>query len=249
MAPCESCTFLLMREFKFVSTTRQLVACALAAGLLQVTVALAAWRPAATGRTVAGPVRVIDGDTIDIAGVRVRLEGIDAPESGQRCKRRLIGRWACGTAATEALEKLVAGGDVRCDERGTDKYGRVLGVCHAGPIDINAWMVRNGLAWAFVRYSQSYVKEEAAARAERIGIWQAETQTAWDYRATRWTAEVPRAPEGCAIKGNVTKNGRIYHMPWSPWYAQIRIDTHKGKRWFCSEAEAVAAGWRPVETH
>ena len=57
------------------------------------------------------------------------------------------------------------------------------------------------------------------------------------------------APEGCAIKGNVTRNGRIYHMPWSPWYAQIKMEPDKGKRWFCSEAEAVAAGWRPVLAH
>ena len=59
----------------------------------------------------------------------------------------------------------------------------------------------------------------------------------------------PQAPSGCAIKGNVTKNGRIYHMPWSPWYAQIKIEPDKGKRWFCTEAEALAAGWRPVQAH
>ena len=200
---------------------------------------------------MSGHARVVDGDTIDVDGVRIRLEGIDAPESGQRCKRRIIGRWACGTAATQALEKLVEGKTVHCEHSGHDKYGRTLAVCNAGDIEINAWMVRHGLAWAFVRYSQAYVGEEAAARRERIGIWQADTQTAWDYRAQRWTAAATQeaAPDGCAIKGNVTKNGRIYHMPWSPWYVQIRIDTGKGKRWFCTEAEAVAAGWRPVETH
>ena len=72
---------------------------------------------------------------------------------------------------------------------------------------------------------------------------------AWEYRAQRWTAAEPQAPHGCAIKGNVTRNGRIYHMPWSPWYAQIRIEPDKGKRWFCTEAEALAAGWRPVQAH
>lgn len=238
-----------MREYKWVSTTRWLVAFALAAGVLQAGVVSGASRPEPTGKVIAGHVRVIDGDTIDLDGVRVRLEGIDAPESGQRCKRRLIGRWACGTAATQALEGLVEGRSVRCEDRGLDKYGRMLGVCYAGTTDINAWMVRKGLAWAFVRYSRAYVEEEAEARAERLGIWQAQTQTAWDYRAQRWTSAESSAPEGCAIKGNVTRNGRIYHMPWSPWYGQIRIDSAKGKRWFCSEAEALAAGWRPVETH
>ena len=57
------------------------------------------------------------------------------------------------------------------------------------------------------------------------------------------------APNGCAIKGNVTAHGRIYHMPWSPWYEQVKIEARKGKRWFCSEAEALAAGWRPVAMH
>ena len=52
--------------------------------------------------------------------------------------------------------------------------------------------------------------------------------------------------DGCAIKGNVTRNGRIYHMPWSPWYGQVTIDETQGKRWFCSETEAMAAGWRPA---
>jgi hypothetical protein len=64
--------------------------------------------------------------------------------------------------------------------------------------------------------------------------------------AGRWAAAEPSAPEGCAIKGNVTSNGRIYHMPWSPWYAKVRIEPAKGERWFCSEAEAAGAGFRPA---
>jgi hypothetical protein len=51
------------------------------------------------------------------------------------------------------------------------------------------------------------------------------------------------------IKGNITNGGRIYHMPWSPWYEKVRIETTKGERWFCNENEAVAAGWRPVRVH
>ena len=111
-------------------------------------------------------------------------------------------------------------------------------------------MVRQGWAWAFVRYSTSYVPEEAAARADGLGIWQGEAMPAWEFRSRRWATAEPQAPQGCAIKGNITKHGRIYHMPWSPWYAQIRMEAgDKGKRWFCTEAEAVAAGWRPVMGH
>jgi endonuclease YncB( thermonuclease family) len=200
--------------------------------------------------TLAGGARVIDGDTIVVNDIRVRLEGIDAPEAGQTCKRAVLGSWACGTEATGALTNLLAGKQVRCEQRGLDKYGRTLGVCFIDPRqDVNAWMVRKGYAWAFTKYSTSYVKEEAAARAERVGIWQGDAVPAWDYRSQRWAKAEPQAPEGCAIKGNVTAHGKIYHMPWSPWYAQIKMDPEKGRRWFCSEAEAVAAGWRPVNLH
>ncbi len=198
---------------------------------------------------ISGPARVIDGDTLEIAGRHVRLEGIDAPEIAQRCGRWLIGTWACGQAAGGALEKLVGGETVSCESRGIDKYGRTLGVCFAAGRDINAEMVRQGYAWAFVKYSTSYVAEEAEARALRIGIWQGEAEPAWEFREHRWAGAEEAAPNGCAIKGNVTEHGHIYHMPWSPWYDKIRIDEGKGKRWFCSEAEALAAGWRPAAVH
>src|SRR6478752_3391548 len=73
-----------------------------------------------------GRARVIDGDTIELAGRHVRLEGIDAPETAQTCGRWLIGTWPCGTAAGDALEKLIGGQTVTCDSRGLDKYGRTL---------------------------------------------------------------------------------------------------------------------------
>jgi endonuclease YncB( thermonuclease family) len=195
---------------------------------------------------VQGVARVVDGDTIVVAETRVRLEGIDAPETGQVCKRAWIGHWACGTTATSALVKLVENREVVCAHKGWDKYNRFLGVCAVEGRDINAEMVRVGMAWAFVKYSQAYVKEEAEARDAKRGIWQAETQTAWDYRANRWQTAEANVQDGCAIKGNVTKHGRIYHMPWSPWYDKIKIEDVQGKRWFCSEADAVEAGWRPA---
>ncbi len=202
-----------------------------------------------TGDALTGPAQVIDGDTLDIAGRHVRLEGIDAPEIAQRCGRWLFGTWPCGKAAGDALERLVRGKTVSCESRGLDKYGRTLGVCFVAGRDINAEMVRAGYAWAFVKYSTSYVEEEAEARALRAGIWQGEAQPAWEFREHRWAGAEAAAPNGCAIKGNVTEHGRIYHMPWSPWYDKIRIDAAKGKRWFCTEAEALAAGWRPAAVH
>jgi hypothetical protein len=126
----------------------------------------------------------------------------------------------------------------------------MLGVCITAGLEINADLVRNGLAWAFVRYSRRYVEVEARARAARLGVWQGEARAPWDWRAEQWTVAESRhggdAPAGCVIKGNIARGDRVYHMPWSPWYAKTRIDTSRGERWFCSEAEAIAAGWRPA---
>jgi endonuclease YncB( thermonuclease family) len=235
------------------STTRWLahwpVASALAGGLaLSILILFPAGQTAAR-EPVTGQARVIDGDTLELAGARVRLEGIDAPEAAQSCPRRLVGTWACGKAAARRLARIVDGKTLRCDSRGTDGYGRILGVCYVDGRDVNAQMVRQGYAWAFVKYSDSYVSEEAEARAAHSGIWQAKAEPAWEYRAKRWAGAEQVAPEGCAIKGNVSANGNIYHMPWSPWYGRVRIDTGKGERWFCSEADALAAGWRPVALH
>lgn len=201
--------------------------------------------------TLTGRAEAVDGDTLAVGGIRVRLEGIDAPEAEQTCTDARGAVWACGQEAQRALARLVANVIVSCEERGLDKYKRLLGVCRVGPVEVNAELVRRGLAWAFTRYSQSYVALEAEARRGKVGIWSGSAQPAWDYRATRWhEADTGgEAPKGCPIKGNVTANGRIYHLPWSPWYGRIRMDGVKGKRWFCSEDEAIAAGWRPAHVN
>lgn len=206
-------------------------------------------RPPDGAGAVTGLARVIDGDTIVIDGEHVRLEGIDAPEAAQSCGRRSGGTWKCGNAASEALAALVARRQVTCESRGNDKYGRMLGVCLVDGVDINAKMVREGFAWAFVKYSRSYVQEEAEARTAKVGIWQGEAEPAWVFREKHWAGAEQVAPQGCAIKGNVTEHGHIYHMPWSPWYGKVKVDAAKGERWFCSEAEALAAGWRPAAIH
>jgi endonuclease YncB( thermonuclease family) len=193
-----------------------------------------------------GPAFAVDGDTLDVAGSRVRLEGVDAPEIGQMCNGGSGGTWACGKDARRALEMLANSGEVACENKGLDKYGRHLGVCFAGGKDLNAEMVRMGLAWAFVKYSATYVAEEAEAKAAQRGIWKNETEPAWIYREKRWANAEQAAPSGCAIKGNVSDKGQIFHLPWSPWYDKVRVEVEKGERWFCSEAEALSAGWRPA---
>ncbi|MGE5266787.1 MAG: thermonuclease family protein [Deltaproteobacteria bacterium] len=192
----------------------------------------------------AGRAVVVDGDTLDVGGQRVRLEGIDAPEMAQNCTRADGRPWDCGREAAEALTRLVDGREVTCRSEGQDKYDRTLGVCSVDGIDLNAEMVRRGLAWAFVKYSSTYVHEEGQAREARAGVWQGEAQAPWFYRENRWAVAESRAPDGCAIKGNISENGRVYHVPWSPWYGRVKVEPNRGERWFCSEAEAQKASWR-----
>ncbi|MFC3166937.1 thermonuclease family protein [Paracoccus fontiphilus] len=122
--------------------------------------------------------RVIDGDTLDLAGERIRLFGIDAPERGQSC-----GPIACGTAATEVLADILSAGPVRCTRVNTDRYGRTVAHCRAGRLDVNREMVRLGMAWAYRRYSEEYVRDEKAAKKARMGVWKYKSQPAWEYRA------------------------------------------------------------------
>jgi endonuclease YncB( thermonuclease family) len=150
-----------------------------------------------------GPASVVDGDTLDVAGTRVRLEGIDAPEIGQMCDGGSQGAWACGREARRALEMLASYGEVTCESKGLDKYSRHLGVCFVRGKDLNAEMIRMGLAWAFVKYSAMYVAEEAEAKAAQRGIWKNDTEPAWTYREKRWASAEQAAPAGCAIKGKV----------------------------------------------
>jgi endonuclease YncB( thermonuclease family) len=138
--------------------------------------------------SVAGSAHVIDGDTIAIGEVRIRLEGIDAPELAQTCGRSWRSAWPCGREAAGHLERLVRGREVICRTKGYDAYGRMLGVCFAAGLELNARMVQTGMAWAFARYSQSYSQDEAGARARKQGIWKSESEPAWTYRARRWPA-------------------------------------------------------------
>jgi endonuclease YncB( thermonuclease family) len=189
-------------------------------------------------------ISIVDGDTIDIGTQRYRLFGIDAPEAGQKCKTVRGSEWPCGKEAIKYLEELALDKNIRCESQGIDEYERMLGICYADDIDINAKLIESGYAWAFTKYSPIYVEQEARAKAQKLGIWQAPTQTAWDYRAQRWEVAQQEAPEGCPIKGNISDHGRIYHAPWSPWYTRTKVSLNKGEKWFCSEAEALRAGWR-----
>ncbi|MXY32878.1 MAG: thermonuclease family protein [Boseongicola sp. SB0664_bin_43] len=131
---------------------------------------------------VSGPARVIDGDTVEVQGVRIRMHGIDAPESEQECLDAAGKAYSCGQVATNALASMVGRGSVGCRVRDTDRYGRLIAVCYRHGVDLNAWMVRDGHALAYRRYSGDYVPHEIAARARRAGVWQGRFVAPWDWR-------------------------------------------------------------------
>lgn len=143
---------------------------------------------------------------------------------------------------------MISGSEVTCQERDTDRYGRIVAVCHARTDDVNATMVLTGLALAYRRYSYDYVAAEATAKAARRGLWAGRFVEPWDWRRGKrlaGTAANEKATGACQIKGNISSKGvRIYHKPGSRWYGRTKIDVRKGERWFCSEREARAAGWR-----
>ncbi len=196
-----------------------------------------------------GIATIIDGDTIDIGKLRIRLHGIDAPETGQKCKKPNGGSWACGKDAIKAIVKLADGKSVHCVGDTWDTFGRFVAVCTVGNIEINKELVRLGLAWNFDKYSMDYKSLENRVREAKSGVFRAPTMTPWEYRSQRWKVATQQAPEGCAIKGNISGRKRIYHTPWSPWYKRTKISLDKGERWFCNEAQAQSAGWRAARWH
>jgi endonuclease YncB( thermonuclease family) len=126
---------------------------------------------AAHGETLTGRVSVIDGDTLEMHGQRIRLFGIDAPESGQRCSQADGRQWRCGREAAFALDDLVQGHTVTCVGRDTDRWGRIIAVCDIGGVDLGQRMVESGWATAYRRYSRNYVPAEDRARSAARGIW------------------------------------------------------------------------------
>jgi endonuclease YncB( thermonuclease family) len=145
--------------------TRRGRATLLAAGAIA-GLAATAWLLDRHALEIVGRARVIDGDSIVVAGTEIRIHGIDAPESRQTC--RTAGRlWSCGTVATAAMRAMVAGREIACRAREQDRYGRTVAVCHAGGLDLGAAMVKGGHAVAY----GAYEADEREARDARRGIW------------------------------------------------------------------------------
>ncbi len=127
-------------------------------------------KSSAAPTTITGMARVVDGDSLVINQTRLRLHGIDAPESNQQCIRDNKA-WPCGKEATSALVEIVEGAQLICAVLDRDRYKRLVVRCAVDEIDLGARLVRLGLAMAYMQYSEDYVQAEASARRRRVGIW------------------------------------------------------------------------------
>ena len=209
---------------------------------------LASSLPAAIGGStpLQGRAEAVSADVLRVAGTTVRLAGVEAPEPQQMCGTGSR-RFRCGADARAALGRLVNGRTVSCSLSGADGAGRSLATCARGDTDIGAELVRHGHVFAASGLFAPYVSHERQAREAKAGLWSGgESQRPADYRAKIWDEAKRRAPDGCPIKGVVNGASKVYLLPWSPEYERGRVQKARGERWFCSEQEAVGAGFKPA---
>ena len=139
-----------------------------------------------TSEQIIGVASVIDGDTIEIHSTRIRLHGIDAPESRQVCQDANGKDYRCGQRAALSLSDFIGRKTVSCTPKDKDRYGRTVAVCYTGGVDINGWLVRNGYALAYRQYGgAAYAADEAAAQSAKAGIWQGSFDKPWDWRKNK----------------------------------------------------------------
>jgi endonuclease YncB( thermonuclease family) len=135
----------------------------------------------ANSKTILGKAKIIDGDTIHIKSNKIRLHGIDAPETKQTCKIDNQD-WYCGKQSTKELKNLIKNQKVECNVNDVDRYNRYVAICYVNEININQWMVKNGWAIAYRYYSEDYVLEEKYANDKKLGIWKSEFIEPYAYR-------------------------------------------------------------------
>lgn len=199
-------------------------------------------------RTLTGRARVISGDRLVLAGETLKLDGIEAPEVGQTCARPGARRWRCGVAAEQALEHLVRRARVTCETGSKTLGGHTLARCTVGGKDVAEALVLSGHVFAMEGFFAPYAAQEADARARKAGIWRGSPERPSAFRQERWMHAAKSSPGGCPIKGrDDNRRGKVYLVPWSVSYERFNVRERNGDRWFCSEEEAIEAGWKPFE--
>ncbi len=141
-------------------------------------------------KEISGNAQIIDGDTIKINSKKIRLYGIDAPEFKQTCKKTSLTiifftftkDYPCGKISTENLKKKINNKVITCKILDIDRYKRLIGECYKRNLNLNSWLVSNGHAVAYRKYSKKYVSYEINAKNEKLGIWQGKFEMPWEYR-------------------------------------------------------------------
>ena len=134
-----------------------------------------------TNNLYASHVTVVDGDTIKLGDVKIRFSGIDAPEIDQTCVAS-EGKVACGKISRDILITKVTNNKISCTDEGKDFYGRVLGECFVNGESLSRYLVREGFAFAYRKYSDKFISDEEYAKSNRLGMWSMKFQYPWDYR-------------------------------------------------------------------
>jgi len=211
---------------------------------------------------ISGVPTITDADTAVIDGISIRLLGIDAPESDQICLDKNSEFVRCGIEARDALVKQFGGKQWTCRTTGKETYSRVLATCFVDQEDVNRWIVLNGWALSFKRYEHPYDREEQHAHDQCTGLWAWSFHAPWDWRRRNCNTEIvgcvsvpidareklcgprslPPDPQ-CTIKSTTRGGECIYHVEGGHYYGALKM-SGSGKRWFCSEADAQAAGCR-----
>jgi endonuclease YncB( thermonuclease family) len=244
-------------------------ALAIAAPLMRALILILAILSARPGWATGTIVR--DGDTIQLADVTYRLNGVDAPELDQMCIDDHADAWACGVEARDQLSRLIGSRQVRCDDLGSGPYKRRhIGICtvEGESASLNQLLVRQGFALNLEPYARGRFREdEADAKDNRRGLWKGCFVAPQEFRQGRKDGALlgsscrtdkdreiravlfpddPAMPSGCSIKGKfavrarVTGNVGVYHLQGCRSYPALT----KPDRWFCSEEDAEAAGFR-----
>ena len=142
---------------------------------------------------ISGYAKVVDGDTIKINSKKIRLYGIDAPEKKQKCKKTYLTisfmsftkEYMCGEVSTQKLIKKINEQKLNCKILDVDRYNRLIGECFKRNINLNSWMVSNGYALAYRKFSKKYILEESTAKNKNLGIWQGKFDYPWEFRASQ----------------------------------------------------------------
>jgi endonuclease YncB( thermonuclease family) len=194
--------------------------------------------------TITGRATAVSGDRLKIKRKVIELDGIEAPLLRQSCLNDRSREWSCGWRAKRELARLLRRRKVTCEILSQSDDGNAQGHCRMGETDIADAIVRQGYAFADSGFFSRYTEAESEAQAAKRGIWRGQSLRPQAYRDKLWQTAADKAPDGCPIKAMKRRGRQLYALPWDRSYSRISTRKRRGGRWFCSEEEALTAGYQ-----